>query len=253
MGSVLRRSFTLIEMVVVISIILVISSVVLPAVSTMWNQASARGANQKINNLLKIASLRSKNLQHVLYGVLFYIDPLTNREVAVFIDGLMRPVFLDETWPDVCDRFIVDTKNRYFFSMQDSVRISPSDVFEWDGVDLLNNDYRSGKQRNFFAIVFRRGHRASSRPYILYDEDKDKDGLGDTLGLPVGNTIGDYGGLLRDIVLDSNGERQIIPTDWGFLIYSESLFKEFSPDNLDLVPYSSYSLTRYGKAIAREK
>lgn len=248
-----RRSFTLLEMVVVISIIIAISSLVLPAVSTMWNQARVQGANQKINNLLKVASRRSENTQHILYGVLFYIDPLTNREAAVFIDGLMYPVSSDETWPDVCDRFVVDTKSQYFFLMQDLVRISPLEVFEWEDVDLLNSDYRAGKQRNFFAIVFRRGHRAAPRPYILYDEDKDDDGLGDTLGLPVGDTVGNYGGPLRDIVLDEDGKRQIIPTDWGFLIYDESLFKEFSPNNLDLVPYLSYSLARNGKAIALER
>lgn len=245
----LRKAFTLIEMLVVVSIVLLVLSFTLPAISTMWNQTHVRNAHQKIRNMLKVARRRSENTQHIKYGVLFYVDPVTNREAAVFINGLMYPIAPDERWPDVCDRFTVDA-DAYRFLMRDVVRISPLEVLDWEIADLLNNDYRTGKQRNFFAIVFQSGHRGYPRPYILHDEDKDKDGIGDTLGLPVGDIVGDYGGPLRDIVLDEKDKRQIIPTDWGFLVYSENSFREFSPDNLDLVSYLPYQLTRFGTTIA---
>ena len=247
------RSFTLVEMVVVISIVLILLALVLPAITTMWNQTHVQNAHQRVSNLLKTARTRSKSFHNIMYGVLFYVDPITNHEVAVFIDGLMYPIELDETWPDVYDRFTVDTKNQYSFPMADVVRISSLDSLEWEDADLLNNDYRSGKQRNFFAIIFQRGGRGRPRDYILYDEDKDDDGLGDALGLPVVDTIGDHGGALRDIVSDSNDERKIIPTDWGFSIYDENVFKELSPDSLDVVSHLSYSLTRNGKTVALER
>lgn len=248
-----RKAFTLVEMVVAISIIVIILSLVLPAITTMWHQTHVQNAHHKVSNLLKVARTRSKSVTNIMYGVLFYVDPHTNREAAVFINGLMYPIAPDETYPDVGDRFTIDTTTRYIFPMEDFVRISPLEALGWEDTDLLNNDYRSGKQRNFFAIVFARGQRGPPNSYILYDVDADDDGLGDVLGLPVGDTIGNNGGPLRDIVLDENDERRAIPTDWGFMIYDENVFKEMSPNNLDLVPYLPYALTRFGETIALER
>ncbi len=167
---------------------------------------------------------------------------------------LTYPIARDEVWPDVIDRFVIDTKNTYLFPMGYYVRIAPFSVaVGWENDDLLNDDYRAGKQRNFFAVIFQQGERAHPFPFILYDADGDDDGLGDTLRLPVGDTVGEYGGPLRDIVLDNNGERRELPTDWGFLIYDENIFKEMRPDNLNLVPYYAFYLTRYGRTIRLER
>lgn len=247
------KAFTLVEMVVVVGVILIILGLVLPAFSKMWNDAQVRNSHQKIESLLRVARARSLDLHYIAYGVLFYVDPTHNHQVAVFIDALPYPVAPDEVWPDVCDRFVVDTNDGNLFSMSDFVRISPFEALEWEDTDLLNNDYRTGKQRNFFAIIFQRGSRARPNSYILYDVDKDDDGLGDTLHLPVGDIVGDFGGVLRDIVLDENDKRRTIPTDWGFLIYNENSFNELRPDNLNLIEYFSYYLTRYGDTMALEK
>ena len=248
-----HRSFTLVEMVVVIAIIIIILTMVLPAFSTMWREAQVNSSNHKIEGLLRVARGRSLTLHHTAYGVLFYVDPTYNHQVAVFIDALTY-VASDEVWPDVIDRFVVDTKNPYLFTMDDFVRVAPFSVaLGWENDDLLNDDYRAGKQRNFFAIIFQQGERAHSFPFILYDVDKDEDGLGDTLRLPVGDTVGEFGGPVRDIVIDNNDERVVLPTEWGFLIYDDSVFKEFRPDYLNLVPYQSFYLTRFGQTVRLER
>ncbi|MHA2279467.1 MAG: pilus assembly FimT family protein [Promethearchaeota archaeon] len=242
-----KRSFTLIEMMVVVSVIIIILALVLPAISTMWEQTHVKNAHHQIENLLKVARARSLDISNIAYGVLFYIHPADNREVAVFIDALTYPIAKDEVWLDVCDRYQVDTK-RYF--MEDNVRVAAHRMLEWENEDLLNADYRTGKQKNFFAIVFARGRRSQIRPFILYDVDNNDDELGDITGLAVGDTIGEHGGVLRDILIDENAERREISTDWGFVIYDENVFREMSPDYLHLVPYLPYYLTRYGTTVA---
>lgn len=249
-----RKSFTLVEMVVVIAVIIIISTLIFPAITTMWRDAQVKNSHHKIAGLLRTARARSLSLHHMSYGVLFYVDPTYNHQVAVCIDALAYPITEDERWPDVIDRFRVDTKNPYLFTMDDFVRIAPFSVaLGWENDDLLNDDYRAGKQRNFFAIIFRRGERVYSCPYILYDVDEDDDGFGDTLRLPVGDTIGEFGGPMRDIVLDNDGERRNLPTEWGFLIYDEGIFKELRPNNLNLVPYYTFCLTRFGQVVRLEK
>ncbi len=249
-----RKSFTLVEMVVVIAIIIILSTLVLPAFVTMWNDAQVRGSYHKIENLLRVARARSLSLHHIAYGVLFYVDPIYNHQVAVYIDALTYPIAPDEVWPDVINRFRVDTESIYLFVMDDFVRMAPFSVaFGWENEDLLNDDYRSGKQRNFFAIIFQRGRRALLDPFILYDEDENKDGLGDTLKLVVGDSVGEFGGPMRDIVIDNNDERRVLPTDWGFLIYNEDTFQEMRPDYLNLVPYHMFHPTRYGQVVRLER
>lgn len=249
---VFRRSFTLIEIVVVISIILVISGLVLPAITSMWNQTHIDNAHQIVSKLLQVAKVRSESFEHIAYGLLFYTDPKDGREVIVSITALTYPNTKDEKWASVCDRFTIDTSTRYSYPMEGFVRIAPFELLEWGDIDLLNDDYRTGKQRNFFAIIFERGKRIRPGRYILYDEDADVDGLGDTLGLVVGDVDGEFGGPLRDIVLDSDGDRLVIPTDWGFLIYDANVFKELR-NNLNFVSYLPYYLTREGRTIALER
>jgi len=248
-----RKSFTLIELVVVISVILIILALALPAVNTMWQQTHVKNANHQISNLLKVARARSEDICNIAYGVLFYVDPDTNQEVAVFIDALTYPIADDETYPDVCHRYRVDTTaGQYIFSMKNFVRIAPYKSINWTSDELLNRDYQSGKQRNFFAIIFARGFRTQVKPFLLYDPDGDDDGLGDITSLPVGDTVGEFGGVMRDIVEDAAEERLMIETDWGFRIYDENVFKELSPDNINLVPYLNYYLSRYGQTVFLE-
>jgi type II secretory pathway pseudopilin PulG len=247
-------------MVVVVSIVLILISIGAPAVSSMWNQTIVQNAQQQISNLLKTAKTRSALLPNIAYGVLFYVDPQSNRQFAIFIDALPYPVELDETWPDVRDRFVIDVKNPYSFPMQDIVRVAQLDLLEWIDSEsevrrfwAQNDDYRAGNQRSFFAIIFQAGRQSLLRSFVLYDEDADEDDLGDLLGLPVGDIVGDHGGVLRSILLDENEERREIPTAWGFLIYDENDFKEFRPDNLDLVLYLPYYLTPSGRVITLER
>lgn len=251
-ASVFRKSFTLIEMVAVIGIIVIIMAVALPAFSTILAENNVKNASQLVSSLLEIAHARSLHIRHIAYGVLFYVDPSSHQQVSVFIDALPYPIAEDEIWPDVINRFIIDTEDRSVI-MGDRVRIAPKEILIWEDEDLFNFDYQTGKQRNLFAIIFARGKRFQIRPFILYDSDGDNDGLGDITKLPVSDTFGENGGVLKDIVSDDKDKRREITTDWGFVVYDEILFQEFSLNYLDLVPFLSYYLTRDGKIISLER
>ena len=247
-----KKSFTLIEMVLVIGIMVIIMTIAIPAFSTMRAQNDVKNANLVISNLIKLARARSTNVEYIAYGVLFYIDP-DGHQIATFINALPYPIADDEVWPDVINRYIIDGTNYKVTVLGNSVRVAPEQLLEWEPEDLFNFDYRTGKQRNFFAIIFYRGVRMRPDPFILYDPDKDDDDFGDITGLPVSDTFGTFGGALRDIVSDESNKRREITTDWGFLIYDENLFQQFGPNNLDLLTFLPYHLTRNGNVIALEE
>lgn len=244
----MRQAFTLIEMMISIAVIVILLSIALPAVSRMWDQAALDNAYKKISNILRVARTRSETIQTPVYGVLFYIDSYSNRQQAVYLSPLRQPISPDESHRDVCDRFEVDPDR--VFTIEDVARVAPLEALDWEDELTRNNDYRAGRHRNFFVIMFEKGQRALQRAYILYDHDGDGDELGDMLGLPVMDLIGPSGGPLRDIVVDVEDAPIILPVSWGFVIYDENVLN--SPDSFD-TPYWVYGLDRYGRTVPFEK
>lgn len=247
-----KRAFTLVEMIVVIGIIIIILALALPAASKIWRQSHVRNANQQIANLLKTAKRRSTDFTHIGYGLFFYVDPSSGRQVVAFVKGKIVPNFLaDEKWEDLINRFEIDTKNTpYLHPLDDAVRLSPFNLTSWESEDVINPDYRSGKHRNFFGIIFQWGENGQVKPFILYDQDED--GFGAITHLAVGDVEGKWGTQLTDMLIDENDELLRIGTDWGFLTYDEVAFQDMHP-HVDLVPYSPFYLSRAGEPIALER
>ncbi len=241
------RSFTLVELVVVIAVILILLGLVLPAASAIWQHSQVLNVDKRVINILRMARTRSLMLKHSSYGILVHIDPSFGSPLITYIRSKTTPdPTLGETfqdWQDVCDRYEVDTEVDFNQEFLARVGFSPLGIIEWEIADILNEDYRAGKQRNFFAIVFRRGQREMSSPIIIYDEDADDDGFGDQLSLSVGDVVGEFGGKLNDVLIDADDKLLELDLGWDIAIYDRELFKLLAPTQGFDVPFTSLMIT----------
>ena len=79
-----RRGFTLIEMIVVISIIVLAMTLAIPAIRSLTGSRSTEAAENTISSLISYARTEAISLQRT-EGLLFYIDTGTDRVNAVLI------------------------------------------------------------------------------------------------------------------------------------------------------------------------
>ncbi len=70
-----KRAFTLIEMIVVIAIIAILTAIVVPAASQMWEQRKIASSETLIKGLLQSALARAARPDGADTGIFFYVDP----------------------------------------------------------------------------------------------------------------------------------------------------------------------------------
>lgn len=256
-ASKFRASFTLVEMVVVVGIILVLLAITLPAISTMLNHAHVVNADQLVSNILKVAAQRSRMIQYSSYGVFFYIDEW-NHQVACFIKRRGYPDNVKgERWPDVIDRFMIDVgAGKWCSNMKDFVRISPLGILEWTDEQIVSENYRAGKHRNMFVVAFQRGTRCSF-PVSVEDKDEDEDGLGDLTSLPVNDVVRGVRGTVEDMLVDVDDQMLKFDVKWGVLIYDENLYQDqpvsYRPQFIKEQHARTLLMDRYGRTVRGEK
>ncbi len=219
------RSFTLIELIVVISIIGILSALVVPGASSLWSQRNEAASANLVRGLLQ--SVRTQAIRFGERGLFFYVDRDGTQRVA-FIESdpshggtsARDQVDCDDnneptncvTPADAVNRFRV--MDQQVYSVPAPYRIAPSWALKPDSppgpVPFPDNSDSSaawpmqlayerffvqarGREtpqyhRNFFAIVFdSAGQLIVDRDVLIHDVDVEGDGLGDRTTLNVGN------------------------------------------------------------------
>ncbi len=221
-----RHAFTLIELTIASAVIVALLSLILPSASALWRLMQLQSSQDRLRHILKVARIESLSLRHSAYGVLFFLDQF-NQQSLTYIrwSGIPEPQG-PITWPDIANRFDVDTAAPPPETLPRPWRVVPSAGLDRPAIELGNNHYRYGWHRNVFAIVFRHGRRTPYSPLIVRDHDVNADGLGDITNLPVSNVDRGQGVLLKNIV--TNAQQQPIPfaTEWGIWLYDDQTFSE---------------------------
>ncbi len=223
------KAFTLIELTIASAIILILSSLLLPSAIAIWRLTQLRTAQNRLRHILKVARMESLSLQHSAYGVLFFVDR-ANQQSMAFIQWSGVPDPLSQaSWPDLANRFDVDTTAGLPEKMPRPWRTMPVSGLTRSATELSNEFHQLGWHRNFFAIIFRQGERSPYSPLIVRDRDDNADGYGDKTDLPVNDVDRGRGVLLKTIV--TNTQQQPIPfaTEWGIWLYDDITFLESPP------------------------
>lgn len=198
------RGFTLVEMIVVISIIMIILGLVLPAVSSLWQGRKKADAINTIQGLLMTTRAAALKTDGVQSGFFAFVD---TKGVQRFVSIAQEPTMLGESaWQNifvvtegvdralppplrVVPRYVVDDP-----SDPNHPGREPYEMFSDE--ELANNDFRtlptSGivnqaqRHRNFFTMIYSTdGQLIVNRDVLILDLDEDKDGVGDRTGLTV--------------------------------------------------------------------
>ncbi|MBU0717963.1 MAG: type II secretion system GspH family protein [Planctomycetes bacterium] len=196
-GRCFGRGFTLVEMIVVITIIAVLVAVVLPGVNTMWEGRKLADSETAVRGLLMTARAKALRPSGMDSGLFFFIDN-RNRQRIVPIE--QNPEHAgDVAWENV---FRVTADREY--SLPPPIRVVPRyAVNDGDNDDprILGEDELANNvlgetvadsnnvqsHRNFFSMVFSSdGHLQVWRDVLIKDDDIDENGIGDITGLDVG-------------------------------------------------------------------
>ena len=241
------KSFTIIELAVVISIILFLSSIVTWAVSEMWHQCNLDNSHSSMRSFIKTIRSEAQLNMHS-YGIFFYIDPNLDAQSMIIVKLNSAPrLGTDEAYPDVADRYTIDYSGIHVFNFLDTIRFAPVEILDckigeeeceeyfWDDDDIANDDYREPnihdeyKHRNFFVIICNK-HGDWIRPIVVInDEDNDNDGFGDITNLVVGEVLGDAGGPVEDMVKSNDDKIISFPVTRGVVVYDETMLRELLP------------------------
>ncbi|MGB0715424.1 MAG: pilus assembly FimT family protein [Phycisphaerae bacterium] len=203
-----RTGFTLVELIVVISIIVILVGVTVPAVTTLWEERKTSEAENTIQGMLTLARSRAVRPDGLDSGLFFYVDQ----------DGVQRVHSIEQAKPeDVVWQHVFKLTDDRDYSLPRPLRVvpryvvneldannpdadKPAEVFSAD--ELANNDFVEPttavkpeigqRHRNFFALVYSGdGYLRVSRNVLIQDEDTIEDGfrIGDFTGLRVGLSV----------------------------------------------------------------
>jgi len=215
------RGFTLVEMLVVMTIILIALTMVLPAASQMWNERKTAETENTIKGLLMTSRARSLREDGAQSGLFFFVDE-TGAQRIQSIEHDRKG--LDEcqqrcldlvgssqanclTSCQVCWTSVFRTTDDRQQRLPVPMRVVPRYVVEtgseaeavFTAEELANNSFtkkpkesnHAQRHRNFFTMVYSSdGRLVVRRDVLIRDDDIDEDGKGDITGLDVGY---DYG------------------------------------------------------------
>ncbi len=206
--TVLRRAFTLVEMIVVIAIILVIVGLVVPSVSALWNQRKFASAVNTLQGMLMVARTEALRADGVDTGILFYLDEEGTQHLALLEqarppEGLLA---IDRAaWQNI---FVV--KPDRALTLPPPMRLVPRQALDaetsgatfegFSDPELANNDFatppsasdQAQRHRNFFSMIYSTdGQLIVGRDVLIQDAYavaalSAVQNVGDRTGLPVG-------------------------------------------------------------------
>ncbi|MEK6676162.1 MAG: prepilin-type N-terminal cleavage/methylation domain-containing protein [Planctomycetota bacterium] len=222
-----NRGFTLVEMVIVVSVILVLVALVVPAATALWGQRRVADAENTLRGLLMVARARALQASGVQTGLFFHVDAdgvqrITPIEQADASLALMQNVFhptdeKDHVLPApmrASPRYIVEpwSMDRTFLTFSDiEVQRTDGEAMQHLPIDI----HTAQRHRNFFTMIYSStGDLVDWRDVLIQDMDEDNNGIGDRTRLPVGG----------DGVA---GRRPIVP-HW-YQIEGPTLTAEFPP------------------------
>ena len=259
------RGFTLIEMIVVVTIVLILIGLVLPAATTMWEERKLADAETIIQGMLMTARARALRASGGESGLFFFVDERgTQRIVSIEQDAAHAG---DVAWENV---FRVTPDRSY--ALPAPIRVVPRYVVDQSGANVvvfsdeelahddfleipLNSD-QAQRHRNFFTMIFSgHGQLLVRRDVLIRDDDENRDTLrrGDITGLFVGD--GPVDGPVVDhfyaqdnnpevidpsgvpphkfsfLVNDSANSKEVainFPSVDGLLVYNDALFSSLS-------------------------
>lgn len=236
----IKKSYTLVEMLVVISVIGLILAMTVAPVHSMWIQRHCAATVTQIEGMLQVA--RQKAMQEkTRYGICFLVDQ-QDRQHATFIkwggappEQCLSGPLSGSYWNRYADRFVPVKEGYYSFPTN------------WRARPLIP------PLRNVFVIVFNPDGKKDILPknfrYIVCDKDPlesselPADGIGDITEMPLNNIVGQwhlYSDPLDDAsiiktynldepirnAVDLNSEDNIPYTEfensWGIMIYDHA-------------------------------
>lgn len=205
-----RCGFTLVELLVVMSIMVIILAMLLPASARLLEDRKIAAAETTVQGMMATARASSLGASGIETGLFFYLTPdgiqhirSIERDLVGAGECTPQPA-CREAWAKV---FRVTPDHHY--TLPPPVRVVPRYAIEPDepepvgpsylrfsDVELANNDFfappvedAAQRHRNYFTMVFSSdGELLVDREVIIRDDDLDQDpqGLGDLVGLPVG-------------------------------------------------------------------
>jgi type II secretory pathway pseudopilin PulG len=190
--------FTLIEMVVVVTLVLVILGLLLPAAHTMWSERRESEAQNALEGLLMTTRAHAMRADGVESGLFAFLD----QTGAQHLVSIQRPRahLAEPIWQNV---FVITAQRDHVlpppmrvaprYAVDDPKDVSQDDSWKvFSNIELANDAFNpppednTQRHRNYFTIVFStEGHLIPDRDVLILDEDVDGDGLGDRTALRV--------------------------------------------------------------------
>ena len=181
-----RNSFTIIELVVVLTIIALLMTVVLPGISDMWEQRKIASAHNTLIGAINLAKMTALE-KRTESGLFFALDEDVQRIYP--IESAQDPDNRAET------QYTFKAVDGKVITMPKPMRAAPLNVFErgtglfgmaldvatWSPNEIANDDYRDRdttlsylkgpqRHRNFFTLIFSsEGELIVNRDVIVQD------------------------------------------------------------------------------------
>ena len=252
-------------MVVVISVILILTAVLLPAVRTIWYQHKVADAENIIKGLLTTTRPRAMAPEAGESGLFFMLDEQGVQHIYPITQQPVGPL-------EARNQFVVTSEREY--ALPAPMRVVPryavhldvtgdptDDPYTFTAGELAGNQQpqvqrtqgdvdQAQRHRNFFTMVYsNEGYLEVWRDVLIKDEDADEDGRGDITGLYVADwdadddhevtqyydiktgsktDIDEINGLpLQDLITEETSHVALnFPSVDGLLVYDDSLFDE---------------------------
>ena len=261
-----RRAFgfTLMELLVVMSVIIILAGVLLPAVHAIWAQRKVATAENVVRGLLMTTRPRAMEAGGRESGLLFMVDKDGTQRVFPIAQVPAADPMLEKL-PAERERLgqnqfqVLDDRE---YSLPAPMRVVPryavdidttssdDDIYTFSPAELASNSFPTNgapgaseaqRHRNYFTMVYsNEGNLRTWRDVLIRDIDEDLDGKGDRTGLTVASAAryhrqdGDDVALVEDhpdwtldnLIVDEQGVAVNFPSVDGLLVYDDSLFNQ---------------------------